>query len=325
MPMKRLGMSMLGLAAFTMVATSAVAPAAAKGTTATKASDTWASVGAKIPSDMKMIFGVSATKIRGLTIFQDFWKEVSADQNVGMALGMVQGSCGFDPIALLDSVVVATDGGSKVGIFVKWAGADETKIEDCISKLAPQFMGGKKLTTAKDGNIVEFSVDGKAMLDVAWPSKDTMLVTSDGQGKDKASLKAFMAGKGPDATLKTGLGFVKTTSLLWGAVSKFDTADEGMQKAKVAGFAIDSKSADELSVSGDIRFDSADVAKAEAAKANEKFAEAIKKLPASASAVATALKGITITAKGKDVLIGGSVKIDKTLGTQLGDLFKQGM
>jgi len=102
-----------------MVATTAISPAVAKDATVTKATDAWSTVSGLLPGNVVAVVGISATKLKSLQIFQDFYKSVSADQNVSMVLGMVQGACGFDPVAALENVVVAVDDKDHAGIFVQ--------------------------------------------------------------------------------------------------------------------------------------------------------------------------------------------------------------
>lgn len=328
--MKKMAMSMIGLAAFTMVAATSVQfvpEAAAKDKAATKvaaATDQWAAVSKLLPANVKFVFGISATKIKGLQVYQDFWKSMSNDQNVQMLTGMVQGACGLDPIAALENITIALDDNEKVAIFVQMAGIDEAKLTDCATKLIAQ-MGNVKVTAKKAGNLVEYTIEGeKKKMYIAWPTKNVFMFTS--EPDDKALAQKFLGGKGKlakDANFKAGLGTVKTGGLFWVVGTKLDDlGDSGEQyNGKYVAATIDTNSATELSVNGRIALASADEAKKLAAEGVKGLEEAKKEM----GAMGTLLKNIVIGQSDKDVTITGTITLDKTLGTKLGEMIKQGM
>lgn len=321
--MKRFAMSMVGLAAFSMVATTAITPAVAKDATVTKTTDAWGTVSGLLPGNVVAVVGISATKLKSLQIFQDFYKSVSAEQNVQMALGMVQNACGFDPIAALENVVVAVDDKDQVAVFVQATGVDEAKVTACVTTMLKQ-MQGKDITAKKTGNLVEYSMAGEQeKFYVAWPTKNVFMISS--EPTDKTITQSFLKGKGKllkDANFKAGLALVKTAGLVWLVGTKIDDNDLKAAKAKFAAGTIDSDNGTDITVDGRLRVADAATAKKVAEMAAQEFAQGLKELPGS---VGTLLSGIKIAASDKDVTVSGSVKLDKAAAKLLGDLVKQGM
>jgi hypothetical protein len=135
-------------------------------------------------------------------------------------LAQIKETCGIDVMNDLESIMVASGGNldqSRMLILVKgkW---NEDKVTKCAAAMGPKL--GKNVTTAKEGSITTYTVEGEQPGHVGWVG-DLMVLTPAAMEGDKTYLADMLKQK---ATVKDNkpfmdlVGKVDTTSTFWAAV-----------------------------------------------------------------------------------------------------------
>jgi hypothetical protein len=135
-------------------------------------------------------------------------------------LKQVKDTCGIDAMNDLESVIIAGGGNldqNRMLILVKgkW---NEDKLTKCAAAMGPKM--GKNVTTAKEGSITTYTVEGEQPVHVGWIG-DTMLFTPAAMEGDKTFLSDMLKQK---ATVKDNkpfmdlLGKCDTSATMWAAV-----------------------------------------------------------------------------------------------------------
>jgi len=163
----------------------------------------------------------------------------------------------------------------------------------------------------------------KEKIYVAWPSKNVFMISSD--PTDKALTQSFLKGKGKllkDANFKAGLALAKTSGLVWVVGTKIDDDELKAAKAKFVAGTVDSDNGTDVTVGRPPALRRRGHRQEVRREGRAGVRQGLKDLPA---ALGTMLGNIKIAASDKDVVVSGSVKLDKAAAKLLGDLVKQDM
>ncbi len=205
-------MRMAGIVA--AVALSLAAPRAHADT-----SKAWTAAKAGLPGDATLVVGIDVTVLLKTPLFSTLFSILLARpefSNVQEPLQAVKDTCKVDPLAAVQSAVVATSADRSDGaVYLAVTGVDKAKVADCL-KRAGEADGGNKLSIKQDGNITQLTEGSKSWF-LGWVGKDVIVVSS--RFADKASLTKWMSGKGTLAksTLGKRLAKVNMSALIWGA------------------------------------------------------------------------------------------------------------
>ena len=170
-----------------------------------------------MPADAKIVLGFDLVAIQKTQLFTTFYPKLRDDPKFAQALDTMKTACKLDPLATIQSVVLATSGDEDDGAaYIAVTGLDKAKLSSCLQAAGKKDDADAKISIKQDGNVtVVAKGDDKAFF--AWVGKDVIVVTP--HAKDKALLAKWMGGKG--ALAKSGLGKtlakVNTSAALWGA------------------------------------------------------------------------------------------------------------
>jgi len=172
----------------------------------------------KLPKETSVLVGFSWAKFKDSKLFTMLQSAVPEQSKA--ELQKLKDDCQVDFMNDLDSLLVASGGNmekDRTLIFVKgkW---DEDKINKCATAMGQKE--NKKITSAKDGAITTYQVEGEQPVHVAWQG-DTIVLTPAAMEGDKTYLADMLKQKSSikeNAPFMEILGKVDTGSTLWAAV-----------------------------------------------------------------------------------------------------------
>ena len=277
--------------------------------------DAWGAAKSMLPANPYVVMGFNIATIKSSTLFQQLYPKLIAQSGEAKeGLDMVQADCGINVTEAIQGVVVAIDDSNAGIIVLSTKGLDQTKINDCFSKVAAKKEPGKKITAGKPdaAGVVEYTASGeKDAIFIAYLPKGVIVMATD--PKDKSLLQKWMGGKGADAkgVAGTALGKVNTGAAMWGAVVKAEQIDAGLNM-KAAYGAADIAGGN---IAGDVHvvLGSAKEATEAAVKFNDQL-EQTKKGGQVPPAFANILKSVKIAAVGDEVVVKASISEKEALG-----------
>jgi hypothetical protein len=280
----------------------AVAASAMVSTHAYAESKAWTAAKKALPANLVGVGGVSFDQIRSSELFKTFWPIAMAQAGAQAKLDEFKQTCGFDPIASVDSAAVGMSGPNEGAFVVALKGADQKAIEACITKVAKAK--GKTASITKDGSFTKYSGMGDKDVYLKWLSNDTFEVTTTPDSKDLLT-KFTAGGVDKDKNFKTALGSLKTDAAVWGVGNKAQDLPDIKAKMSMLYGSADVKSG---TISAELHavVDSAKAATAAAKQANDQIAAA-KKSGQIPPALSGLINSVNVSAKGSEIVVTASV------------------
>ena len=258
----------------------------------------------RLPKETSVVVGFSWTKFKDSKLYGIIQSAIPEESK--KELQQFKDACQIDPASDMESVVIAAGGNmtkDRVLILVKgkW---DEEKINKCAVAFGEKK--GKKVTSAKDGQITTYTAEGEQPIHVAWQG-DTAILTPAAMEGDKTYLSDILK---QTSTVKENTAFmdvlkkVDTGATMYAAIlvppdnaemaSATNQMTGGTEKMHSAWMTM--KLGKDLDTSGGMRFQNDAEAKTVADKINQQLE--------GARADATAgpyLKNLTVTQAGPEV------------------------
>jgi hypothetical protein len=259
--------------------------------------DAWDAAKKMLPGNAVWVGGMNVATIRGSTIFQQLYPKLLANAGEGKeGLEMVKTECKIDVMDAIQGLVVAADDANQVVLVISTKGLDKSKINDCAQKVAKKEKKDLTVGAADGQGIVEYSVKGENdHAFIAYLPKGVMVIAP--EGKDKAGLQKWLAGKGAAGQLASGIGKVNTGAALWGVFGKAQELEPGMNMK--VGYGQADLAAGNISCEIHLALGSAKEATDAVAKANKQLEDAKKggNIP---PALAGVVKSVKIQAVGDE-------------------------
>jgi hypothetical protein len=282
-------------------------------------SKAWAAAKDNLPANTQFILAVDVAAIYKTALFPKAFEAFKgADRDIGELHGLLKTACGWDPISVIDGIVIAGDPDQKAGVAYVQLTIDRTKASACFESALKAMKKGKSVTVKQDGNytvaskgngsndtayfpwvgtnvvVVSLRPDKKSVVD-AWFNQKTfgksLLASVVGKLDPKAAVAgAFASGKALDAWVPVNKAYGN-----W-------TIGGGKLTGALVATAVDVASAKKL----------ADEFNKEVAKdmSRDKTPPSVKKIMGS----------VSITAAGAEITIKGTAT-EKDLGDAFGEAF----
>jgi hypothetical protein len=260
----------------------------------------WAAVQAKLPAGVFVVGGVNMTKIRASKMYKTALPALIAeDRDAADITKAVKSMCKLDLLGSIDDAVVAMQDEDKGVVVIALKGVDQPKFDACLAKIA-MAKENVAITSARVGDLVEYTAGSEPdKLYIAWLATDVIAVAT--EPTDKATLTAFLAGKGLKAELTAALAKVDTKAALWAAMSKDIPSDGGTVKGAYGQVALTSG---KLVLGAHVAFASAAEATTNANEARSELARLLAKVPAGMQKI---VKSIGVSTTGNDVVVNASM------------------
>lgn len=180
---------------------------------------------AALPADIEVVGTSNVKAVRSTEVWKQMFPALlKLNQEIPDGIDKLKKSCGIDPVTAFDDVTVGVDASDEAGIFIAMNGLTETKVVECLTKIAKSE--GETVTTKKSGTITEVK-SGKSGKSVffAWLPGDVAVFTSDPD--DKALLEKMVGGKGAIARSRVGSRLSRISSdaalsAVWGKEMPID-------------------------------------------------------------------------------------------------------
>ncbi|MFO0549819.1 MAG: hypothetical protein U0271_15610 [Polyangiaceae bacterium] len=165
---------------------------------------------ANLPGDTQLVGTSSIKTVRSTKVFQSLFPQLlKSERDLNEANDKITKLCGIDAVKAIDDVTIGVGKGDEAGIYVAMNGVSESKLVDCITKLAKDEK--EVITSSKSGNITELKSDkSKKSVFFGWLTGDVLVVTSD--PNNKALLEKEMGGKGALAKSTVGARLSRLSS-----------------------------------------------------------------------------------------------------------------
>ena len=260
-----------------------------------------------LPKETGFMVGISLNKLRTTKLWETVSKKATEDPEAKKTIDELKADCGMDLMTgIVESVVIAgpEDYNNEQKMLIHVAGKfSENKVNDCIVKMV-QKKDQKKVAIAKEGPVSVYSVEGETKkLYAAWLGEGSVLISSDETG---AYLKEVLAKKSSykqNAMLAGLLAQVDTGALVYGAGIVPKSGDAagalGAMGAKPEGAYGTVNYQKDLDATIGLRFASDAEAKTTADQINKE----LEGQKGSNPMVSEYLKGVKVSATGKDALI----------------------
>lgn len=206
-----------GMRQAAILAAIALSTAAAAGPARADTSRAWTAARAGLPADVKVVIGLDVAAIQKTQLFATYYPKLRGKPEAARVLDTMKDSCKLDPVAIIQSLVVATTGDGEDGaMYVAVTGVDKARLSACMQAAAQAGDKDAKVSIKHTGNVTEIT-SGSDTEFFGWVGKDIVVVPF--HAKDKPSLLKWMSGKG--ALARGGLGKtlakVNTSATIWGA------------------------------------------------------------------------------------------------------------
>lgn len=165
------------------------------------------------------------TKLPSFTKVFEAARGTERDFELGYAL--IRGACGFDPVSVVDGVVIAVDpfdpnvdGGGVAFLQLK---VDRAKASACLQSALKMVEKAKQVTVKQDG-IYTVAGDGKDNVYFAWVEADVVAVAL--RPEKKPMLDRWLNKKGFDGTpVSTAMGKLDAKAVVRGAFALAKTGN----------------------------------------------------------------------------------------------------
>ena len=194
--------------------------------TAQADSRAWNAAQKILPPDTQVVLGANIATIKNSALFQQLYPTLLAKvgPDAQAHLDAFKKTCNMDPLAKLDSVVIAVDDTQQGVAVVALKGATQRDVESCFQKAAAADKKTLSITT-EDG-LSKYTAD-KDVFYLRWLGKDTFAMATQPEKKD--SLVKFTAGG--DKTMKPIVAKLKTGSAVWFVSNQQQELDQFNAKA----------------------------------------------------------------------------------------------
>jgi hypothetical protein len=163
-----------------------------------------------LPGDQDAIATVNVKTSRTSELFKKYFPLLlKEERDVGEGLAKVKSTCGIDPMNAIADVTVGVSEDRRGALFIALDGVSESKMLDCVKKLA-KSEAGATLTAKKSGFVTVLSSDKKeSSLHFAWLPGDVLVLTM--QPEDRAELTRMISGQGSFGRTALGQLFAKVS------------------------------------------------------------------------------------------------------------------
>ncbi len=129
----------------------------------------------ELPSAADVVLGVSVAQVRAQRAFDPLVNEVRA--RLRPAFELVQTECHFDPLALVDSVVLSNDGAAReLSLALVRGRFERAQIDDCVARVASADRG-KPVVARREGRLTIYAAAGEPLeLHVLWLGDGLVLI-----------------------------------------------------------------------------------------------------------------------------------------------------
>lgn len=175
----------------------------------------WTAARAALPADATLVIGVDLAAIQKSELFAAVFPKLRARPGVGEMFDLLKDHCKLDPLAVVQSAVVAmADNHTDGAVYLAVTGVDRAGLAKCIE--AVNQGNGAKVTVQQDGNLTQLTKDN-AVSYAGWVGKDVIVMSL--HPEDKPALVKWMGGKGAFARsgLSATLTKVNKAAALWSA------------------------------------------------------------------------------------------------------------
>ena len=276
-----------------------------------------------LPKETGLVVGFSWSSFKDSSLYNMLVEAIP--QEAKDKLKEVKDTCGIDAMNDLESVIIGAGGNldqSRMLFLIKgkW---NEEKVTKCAVAMGPKM--GKTVTSAKEGNITTYTVEGQPPMHIGWVG-DVMVFTPSAAEGDKTFLSDMLKQK---STVKDNkpfmdlLGKCDTSATVYAAV--LPPADSDMSKGlqqltkgqeKLAGAWLTLALSKKLDAYVGLRTGADAEAKTVAEKLNGEL-EGAKKNPQ----VGEFLKSASVTTSGADVNL--KINLDEASLNKLTEMLKQ--
>jgi hypothetical protein len=195
-----------------------IAAAIAGGSGAARAeSRAWAAAKAGLPADAKVVIGLDVGALQKTQVFATYYPKLREKPDAAKVLDAMKTGCNLDPVAIIQSMVLATAGdGGEGAMYIAVTGVDRAKLSSCLQVTAQVEDKDAKVAVKVNGDITEVT-RGAETAYFGWVGKDVVVVPF--RANERESLVKWMSGKGALGKSDVGkaLAKVNTGATIWGA------------------------------------------------------------------------------------------------------------
>src|SRR5262249_46509994 len=116
----------------------------------------WTAAKAGLPADTKLVIGVDVAAVQKTQLFATYFPKVRDKPEAAKVLDATKDGCKLDPMAIIQSVVVATAEDQEDGVmYVATTGVDKAKLSSCLVATAKTDDKDAKIAIKSTGNVTE--------------------------------------------------------------------------------------------------------------------------------------------------------------------------
>lgn len=143
-------------------------------------SKAWAAAKDNLPASTNFIVSIDVAAIYKTPLFQKAFEAITGmERDIAEAHGLLKTACGWDPISVVDGIVLAGDLKAEQGVAFLQLNIDRTKTSACLEAAMNKVSKGKKVTVKQDGKYTVAS-NGPGKRDTAyfpWVAPNVVMIS----------------------------------------------------------------------------------------------------------------------------------------------------
>jgi len=201
-------------------------------------SKAWAAAKNNLPSNTQFFVAIDVAALYKQPLFPKVFEAIkSVDKSIGEVHGAFKQACGWDPLSVIDGVVIAGDPNQRhgVAVYVQLT-IDRTKASACLASALKALAKGEQVSIEQDG-VYTVATAGTGKNDTAyfpWVAPNIVMISDRPEKKDlvdqwfnqKTFAKSLVAGQ---------LGNLDTKAVATGAFASDKPLDDEMPVTKAYG------------------------------------------------------------------------------------------